>query len=254
VTTDQRAPIVDRWYPERRFGGFTRVDGTVAFYTRVNAVLEPSSNVLDLGCGRGVGAEDSVSWRRNLRVLRGRCARVIGVDVDPAGAENPTIDEFHLMEEGRIPLPDESIDICVSDFVLEHVETVDRFFSECARVIKPGGYLFIRTPNALNYAGLASRLVPADLHSRVLSRVQPDRKEEDVFPTVYACNTPGKLRKRLEAHAFDAVVETFEPEPAYLSFSRVLYALAVFHQRYAPRSLRRMLFAYARKRPAPAQS
>jgi len=51
---------VDKWYPERRFGGFTHVDGTVVFYTRVNSLLDRSTVVLDMGCGRGVAAEDPV--------------------------------------------------------------------------------------------------------------------------------------------------------------------------------------------------
>jgi len=79
--------------------------------------------------------------------------------------------------------------------------------------------------------------------------VQADRKEEDIFPTVYRCNTARKLGAALDRHGFEAVVQTQEPEPAYLSFSGVLYALGVFHQRHAPRPFRRMLLAYAQKRP-----
>lgn len=240
-------PSVDRWYPERRYGGFTHVDGTIAFYARVNAVVEPSTVLLDLGCGRGAAAEDPLPWRRQLQIFKGRCARVIGIDVDPAAEANPNIDEFHLLVDGRLPLADESIDVCVSDFVLEHVQDVDLFFAECARVLKRSGFLFIRTPNVWNYMGIASRLIPARHHAKVLRRVQADRKGKDVFPTVYQCNSVRKLRRALQRHGLDAVVLTHEPEPAYLSFSRLLYALAVFHQRHAPRRFRRLLFAYARK-------
>ena len=241
---------MDKWYPERRFGGFTHVDGTVAFYTRVNSLLERTSVVLDLGCGRGVADDDPVRWRRELQVLRGKCAHVIGVDVDPAASANPGVDEFHLVQDGRLPLSDESVDICISDFVVEHVQDVDLFFSEAARVLKAGGYLCVRTPNVWSYMGVASRLVPSRLHARVLGRIQSDRREEDIFPTVYRCNSVRELRTALERHGFEAVVQTQEPEPAYVSFSRILYALAVFHQRHAPRPFRRMLLAYARKVPA----
>jgi SAM-dependent methyltransferase len=249
--------LVDSWYPERRFGGFTHVDGTVAFYSRINAVVDESSVVLDIGCGRGAAAEDPVPWRRDLQNLRGRCARVIGVDVDPAAAENPLIDEFHLIANGTIPLADETIDVGYADFVVEHVTAVDPFFAECARVLKPGGSLFIRTPNVWSYMGMASRLVPDRFHARVLGHLQPKRRSEDVFPTVYRCNSRRRLRRALERQHLECVVETHEPEPAYLSFSRFLYALGVMYQRYAPRAIRRTLLAYARKplpfapRPAP---
>lgn len=240
---NQRPSHLRRWYPEVRFGGFTNVDGTVAFYTRVNSVLDPSFVVLDLGCGRGAAESDRVLWRRGLRQLKGRCDRVIGADVDPTAATNPFIDDFRLIEEGRIPLPDGCVDVCVSDSVVEHVENVDSFFSECARVIRSGGYLFIRTPNIWGYPAIASRVVPHRFHAALVRRTQ-----EDVFPTVYRCNSLRKLRRTLERHGFDSVVQAVEAEPGYLSFSSFLYALGVLHQRYAPSALRDMLFAYARKR------
>lgn len=47
----------ERFYPEARFGGFTDIDGTIAFFNRVNSLIETSSVVLDVGCGRGAYAE-----------------------------------------------------------------------------------------------------------------------------------------------------------------------------------------------------
>ena len=247
-----RPTLLERWYPETSFGGFTHVDGTIAFYTRVNCLLRSESVVLDLGCGRGAGAEDSVPWRRELRDLRGERRRVIGVDLDPEASTNPTIDEFRLMETQELPLPDALVDVCIADVVLEHVQDVDGFFSEVARVLKPGGYVCIRTPNVWNYMGIASRAIPNQLHTRVLARIQPDRQEEDVFPTVYRCNSVWRLQRALARHSFESVVIPHEAEPAYLSFSGVLYSFAVFHQRHAPRAVRRTLLAFGRK-PIPTQ-
>jgi SAM-dependent methyltransferase len=244
----RRLTHIERWYPEVGIGGFTHVDGTIAFYSRINSVLESGFVVLDLGCGRGAAREDPLPWRRELQTLRGKCARVIGADVDPASATNTSIDEFLLIEHGRLPLPDECVDLCVSDSVVEHVTDVELFFSECSRVLKPGGYLFVRTPNVWNYATIATRLIPNRFHTRVLRHVQPRRKVEDVFPTVYRCNTARKLRYMLDRHGLDCVVLTYESEPAYLSFSRLSYAMGVFHQRHAPRPIRRTLFAFGRKR------
>jgi len=243
-----RATPVDKWYPERRVGGFTHADDTVAFFSRIDSVLEPSMVVLDLGCGRGAAMEDPLPWRRRLRIFKGRCARVIGVDLDPAAATNPTVDEFHLIEDGRIPLPDESIDLCFSDFVLEHVDDVEGFLGECSRVVKTGGYVFIRTPNARSYPVVASRLVPNRLHARMLERLQPNRKEADIFPTLYRCNSRNTLRRALERHGFSAVVHAHESEPGYLGFSRPLYALGVLYQRYAPQGIRSVLMAFGVKR------
>jgi SAM-dependent methyltransferase len=239
---------IERWYPEVEVGGFTHVDGTVAFYTRINSVLTLSSVVLDLGCGRGAATEDPVPWRRELRTFRGKYGRVIGADVDPDAATNPLIDEFLLIEDGRFSVPDESIDVCVCDAVVEHVDDVDLLLSECARVLKRAGYLFIRTPNVWSYPSIVARIVPNRLHASVLARVQPGREAQDVFPTLYRCNTRKKLGNALSRHGFDAYVQTHESDPAYLSFSGFTYALGVLYQRHAPPAIRRTLLAYARKR------
>jgi hypothetical protein len=47
--------LLERFYPETRFAGFTHIDGTIAFYTRVNALLKRTDVVLDIGQGRLAG-------------------------------------------------------------------------------------------------------------------------------------------------------------------------------------------------------
>jgi SAM-dependent methyltransferase len=241
---------MQRWYPESRIAGYTDVDGTVAFYGRVQALLADGAKVLDVGCGRGAHWNDPVPFRRALRVLRGRAARVIGIDVDPEGETNPFLDEFRPIPPGHgFPLGDGECDLVVSDFVLEHVEDPDSFFSECSRVLRPGGCIAIRTTNALSYVGLAARIVPNRLHADVVMRAQDDRRTaRDVFPTLYRCNTTRQLRRALARAGFDAAVYGYEGEPRYFQFSRLLYGLAVLHQRIAPRFLRLSLFAFGVKR------
>ena len=84
----------ERFYPESKFGGFTDIDGTVAFYIRVQSLLGSESIVLDVGCGRGSYADDPVILRREVRNLRGRVRKVIGIDVDKAAETNPLEYEY----------------------------------------------------------------------------------------------------------------------------------------------------------------
>ncbi len=238
---------LDIYYPESRFGGFTDVDGTLAFYTRVQALAQPSSVVLDVGCGRGMYDEDPVQVRKERRLLKGRCAEVIGIDVDAAGERNPGLDQFRRIEGPRWPVDDESVDMIVSDFVLEHVETPEAFFAECRRALRRGGYLCLRTTNAQSYVGLVSRLTPNQWHAAVLKKARHSKKEEDIFPTVYRCNTRRKLASMLDKYGFDHCVYQFESEPYYLSFSRLFYRLGAIHQRFAFNCLKAAIFAFARK-------
>lgn len=158
--------------------------------------------VLDLGCGRGAHQDNPSEFRRALRVVRGKVDTVIGLDVDPGAADNPFIDKFHLLESGRWPIDDASVDLCLCDNVLEQLADSDAFFAECQRVIKPGGYLCVRTTNLISYVGIAALLVANKWHAPVLRRVQANRKEADVFPVAYNCNTFSKIRRPLDKFGF----------------------------------------------------
>lgn len=243
--TDNMDKYKTLFYPESSFGGFTDIDGTIAFYCRVNALLKPPFVAVDFGCGRGGHQEDPVVFRRNLRSLKGKVAKVIGVDVDEIGQTNPTLDEFRFLAPGRAwPLEDQSADLVTCDCVLEHLPDPLTFFQEAKRVLVQGGYLCIRTPNAHSYVGIGSRLVPNRHHGWVLSRAQLGRKEEDVFPTLYKCNTISALRRLFSRSHFRAAVYGYAPEPSYLSFSKLAYAVGVAHQKLAPGFLRPTILAF----------
>ncbi|MFO1431384.1 MAG: class I SAM-dependent methyltransferase [Candidatus Competibacteraceae bacterium] len=234
------------FYPEARFGDFTDVDGTIAFFNRVNSLLAPSFVVLDVGCGRGAYNEDPVLIRKNLRVLKGKVAKVIGIDIEPDAQENLFLDEFHLIKGDSWPIDDDSIDLIICDNVLEHIENPGQFFSEVHRVLKNGGYLCIRTPNRWSYIALIATLIPNKYHSKVVSFAQDGRKEEDIFPTFYRCNSIGKIRNLMKKKGFECVVYGYEAEPSYLSFSRIAYFFGVLHQRYAPGFLKPAIFAFGK--------
>jgi SAM-dependent methyltransferase len=238
-----------RGYPEIEFGGFSDVDGTVTFYARVSALLRPDMSLVDFGCGRGAQAEDPVVYRRNLRIFRGRVRRVIGVDVDGVGIKNPTIDEFRLLAPGGIwPIESFSIDLVFSNFVMEHLPDPDLFFSEAVRVLRKGGYLRLRTPNVWGYVAVAARLIPERLHKKVLRRAQPERKEEDIFPALYRCNSLAKLRGQLSKHGFEGIAYGYESEPAYLNFWGIAYRMGVLIHKFLPGRFRSSIFVFARTR------
>jgi len=239
------APYQAVFYPESAFGGFSDIDGTVTFYTRINALIQPSFRIVDFGCGRGAHAADPIAFRRSLRCLKGKVAHVIGVDVDSAGRGNPTVDEFRLFAPGDSwPVEDKSIDLIICDCVLEHLRDPGAFFQEAVRVLAQGGYLCIRTPNVLSYVGIVSRAVPNRYHKQVVAKVQVNREEEDVFTTVYRCNTVFEVRRQMASHGFRAVVYGYEAEPSYLHFSKLAYRLGVLHQKVAPRIFRPVIFAF----------
>jgi SAM-dependent methyltransferase len=109
------------------------------------AELQPGEVVLDLGSGGGI---DCFLAARKV----GATGRVIGLDMTPdmiklarrnakkVGASNV---EFRYGEMEDIPLPDESVDVIISNCVINLSPDKDSVFSEAYRVLRPGGRMSV---------------------------------------------------------------------------------------------------------------
>jgi arsenite methyltransferase len=105
--------------------------------------IEPGQVVLDLGCGAGTDLLVAAQ-------MVGPEGRAIGVDMTPAMLERARQSaaamglanvELHESLIESLPLPDESIDVVISNGVIDLVPDKDAVFSELDRVLRPGGRL-----------------------------------------------------------------------------------------------------------------
>lgn len=251
--TFQPGKTLSRLYPEVRAGGYTRYDGFIEFYTRVNALLDGDSEVLDFGAGRGLWATEPLpALHKRLRAFHERVAAVHGVDVDPVVLQNPALASAQVITPGeRLPFDDASFDVVLADHVLEHVAEPDaaQVAAELLRVLRPGGWLAARTPNKWGIIGVGARAVPNQLHTRVLRRLQPNRKAEDVFPVRYSMNTRRRLQD-LFAPPHELVVYGHASEPTYFGDAAPVWRVAQLVDRLAPPALAPTLMIFVRKADA----
>jgi arsenite methyltransferase len=141
-----RAWAQELGYPEPEL---TRVpDATVESFAGVanhwlHGSVEPGAIVLDLGCGAGTDLLIAAQ-------MSGPTGRVIGVDMTAAmlqraraSADEMGLDnvETHEALIESLPLEDASVDVVISNGVIDLVPDKDAVFDEIDRVLRPGGRL-----------------------------------------------------------------------------------------------------------------
>jgi ubiquinone/menaquinone biosynthesis C-methylase UbiE len=131
----------------------------------LNSVDSEVGTVFDFGCGSGSG---SIALAMIFPELR--CQ---GMDISPAevsiGRARAALYgvgdrcRFDVVQAGQtLPVPGNAFDLCICCSVLEYI--IDPAIrklcvQEMARIIRPGGFLFVTVPN---------RLYPVELHSHKL--------------------------------------------------------------------------------------
>jgi SAM-dependent methyltransferase len=105
--------------------------------------VEPGAVVLDLGCGAGTDLLVAAQ-------MTGPTGRVIGVDMTPAmlqraresaGAMGLDNVELHEALIEKLPLQEASVDVVISNGVIDLVPDKDAVLDEIDRVLRPGGRL-----------------------------------------------------------------------------------------------------------------
>jgi arsenite methyltransferase len=199
-----------------------------------HAGLQPGQAVLDLGSGAGLDAFVA-------RQLVGQEGSVIGVDMTAEmiararqNAQKSGFDnvEFRLGEIEHLPVLSDSIDVVISNCVLNLVPDKARAFAEIYRVLKPGGHFCVsdivasgELPDwvqgiAEAYAGCVAGAIPRENYLEVIGEsgfnrvtVAAERRIE-VPADLLARSLTDQQRdeaKRSDLHVLSVTVTAFKP-------------------------------------------
>ncbi|HOQ33221.1 MAG TPA: class I SAM-dependent methyltransferase [Candidatus Hydrogenedens sp.] len=155
------------------------------------AALPLSGNllILDLGCGPG-----DITYRMHLCCEQ---HKIIGIDGSPSmlrfaqkqsGSRSLT---WVLADAKCLPFVNESVDVILSNSLLHHIWDPKPLWMEIKRVIKSGGFLFLRDlfrPESERearkivelYAGDASDLLKQEYYRSLLSAFTPEEIQEQL--------------------------------------------------------------------------
>lgn len=124
-----------------------------AIYSTVDRLLAErgaGGTLVDVGCGAGD------LWR----LIRPRFARCIGIDAVRYEGLPDDIDFRRAdLDASALPIPDATADVIVAVELIEHLENPRALVRELVRVVGPGGWIVVTTPNQLSVLSLLTLLL-----------------------------------------------------------------------------------------------
>lgn len=191
------------------------------FEVEVLSHLAPTHTLVDAGCGRGAPV---------LKTFRGRAQRLIGIEAVDF-IDQPEGIELYNADLSATGLPDCSVDVIMARSVVEHLADPTTVFSEFRRILRPGGVFVFLTANLWDYASLVAKAVPNRFHPWIVARTE-GRKEVDVFPTQYQCNTHAAVRRHAAASGLEVSAFRYLGQyPSYLLFSAPLFLAGTLYEK-----------------------
>lgn len=188
-----------------------------AVYALIEQYLSAPARVADLAAGEG-------AFSVKLRDLG---HEVIAVDASDDHWKVPAIQHRVIDLDSEfaetVHAGGSDLDAVVAIEIIEHLENPFRFVRECAKLVKPGGLLFVTTPNV------------EAVHSRLIflytGRLNAFGAYETVRPAHITPIFKWKLDMILDEAGFETVEEIFTPQ-AFAEGTNFKMKLTVFVSRF----------------------
>jgi SAM-dependent methyltransferase len=122
-----------------------RIYENKGFPALIDLVRDDEKHVLDVGCGVG----------GNIDLLQSRGHTAVGVTLSEAEAAICTGRGFECViadVSETMPFEEQTFDAVILSHILEHLPWPDQALNRIARVVRPGGSVYVALPNVLHVA------------------------------------------------------------------------------------------------------
>ena len=172
--------------------GFT--SGHTRYVQCVKELFRDGCRWLDAGGGRRIFHD----LYDGEQALVARAGHVVVCDADPESLkDHVSVSHRICCDLSAIPLSSNWFDFITCGMVVEHLANPRDCLKELSRLLSSGGTLVIHTVNSYSYPTLMAHLSKCVPFRRRLIAKISGRKEEDIFPTLYLCNTATRMTSYL---------------------------------------------------------
>ena len=198
-------------------------------YKCYTATVKSALGTLDGGIAVDIGGGKSCAFAEG----RGPRVQIAAVDISADELRQNCAVDFRLAADVThgLPFADACISLMASRSVLEHLNSVEGFFQEARRVMRPGGYFIHWVPGKFAPFAVINQLMPHSLAKKVLYFTDPGAKGICGFRAVYDQCYPSALRNLLEKHGFE--IEVLRPsyyQSQYYAFFVPFYLLSSLYE------------------------
>lgn len=200
----------------------------------------------DLGCGLGT------LTIRVANMIKPR--EVYGIDIDETSLKEASKLGIKTVKcdlnEDRIPLPDNFIDLVTMFETIEHLWNKDHALAEAYRILKPGGYLVLSTPNLCSWINrilvmLGYLPIQYDISLRYQLQWRPFQRVRMHYCHVMNLYNLPALSNHLRLMGFEVIF--MKGMIAYYAYKNMVFKFVTKILAQIRPSLAPVLFAVARK-------
>jgi len=188
------------------------------------------SRILDAGCGK----RSILSFFSGIEDFF-----IVGCDIiRDIKYSSFNYDELALASIENLPFKENSFNLVIATFVIEHLANPYNAFTEIFYTMKPGGFFVFITPNLLNYTIQIANITKKTsfIHKSLRYMVLGKTRYYDNPPVYYKCNLSYKLEKALTDTGFHKIELGYVGNASfYFKHIPVLYAISQIGDRITDR-------------------